>query len=211
MTHNNLTLKEHLLIQEAEEDRKRRSDLTYIEKEAAKKLDKVIVELKGNESAVLTKLAARYDRLVKAIKVMTEKRAELNADIKLRVETLFAAEDVVLTRVIDTVSFTMTVSKTSKQEDKITIDYKAIAEELAKLIPDELQAKVDEIAAAYTTIQKQEDKSPALSVKSKVAEGLLADIKVNVVAALKNAIKSIASWAKKYDKKLNALKKMANV
>lgn len=211
MTHNKLTLKEHLILAEADENRKRREDLTYTEKLVKKQIDRVIVELNGNESGVLTKLAARYDRLDNAIKLMAERKKEMNADIKDRVEDLFAAEDVVLTRVIDTVSFTLTVSKKSKQEDKVTIDYKAIAEELAKLIPDDLQAKVDEIAAAYTTIAKQEDKSPALSVKAKVTEGLIGNLKAGVVSAIKKAIKSVTSWASKYDKKLAALKKLAKI
>jgi hypothetical protein len=207
---DNLTLTEHMLIKEADENRKRRDDLTYTEKEVKKQVDRVIVELNGNESGVLTKLASRYDRLNKAIKVMGEKKNELNADIKEKVEDLFAAEDVVLTRVIETCSFTLTVSKRSKQEDKVTIDYEAIAMELAKLIPDELQAKVDEIVAAYTSIKKQEDKSPALAVKAKVNEGL-GDLAKSLVALVKKAVKSIASWAKKYDRKLAALKKQAHV
>lgn len=203
-----LTLKEHLLITEAEENRKRRPDLTYIEKEVSKKVEKVIVELKGSESAALTKLAAQYDRLNKAIKTMGERKGELNEIIKGKVEDLFAAEDIVLTRVIDTVSFTMTVSKRAKVEDKVTIDFQKIAEELAKLIPDELQAKVDEIVTAYTFIEKQQDKSPALNVKAKVNESLLSDLGSSIVSAVKKAIKSVASWARKYDKKLSNLKKM---
>lgn len=205
---NNLTLIEHLLIKEAEENRKRRSDLTYLEKEVSKKVEKVIVELKGSESAVLTKLAAQYDRLNKAIKTMTERKGDLNAVIKDKVEELFAAEDIVLTRVIDTVSFTMTVSKRAKVEDKVTVDFQKIAEELAVLIPDELQSKVDEIVKAYTFIEKQQDKSPALTVKAKVNEGLLADLGSSIMNMIKKTVKSLTSWATKYDKKLSNLKKM---
>jgi len=209
---DNLTLKEHLLIIEAEEDRKRRADLTYTEKRVKNELDRVTIELSGSESGVLTKLSGRYDRLDKAIKLMGEKKNELNADIKSRVEELFSAEDVVLTRVIETVSFTMTVSKRLKKaDDKKVVDYEAIATELAKLIPEELQAKVEEITLAYTKLIPQEVKSPGLSVKAKVNEGLLTDLKAGVVSMVKRAIKSITSWAIKYDKKLLALKKMAQV
>jgi len=209
---DNLTLKEHLLITEAEEDRKRRADLTYTEKRVKNELDRVTVELSGSESGVLTKLSGRYDRLDKAIKLMGEKKNELNADIKSRVEELFSAEDVVLTRVIETVSFTMTVSKRLKKaDDKKVVDYEAIATELAKLIPEELQAKVEEITLAYTKLIPQEVKSPGLSVKAKVNEGLFTDLKAGVVSMVKRVIKSITSWAIKYDKKLLALKKMAQV
>lgn len=207
----NLTLKEHLLLVEADEERKRRPDLKYTEKEVKKQLDRVIVELHANESGVLTKLASRYERLSKAIKVMGEKKDELNADIKEKVEDLFAAEDIILTRVIETVSFTLTVSKKSKVADKVAVDYKAIAEALMKLVPEDLQTQVEEITKAFTTVTAQQDKSPGLSVKSKVAEGLIGDLKASITSAIKRAIKKVTSWAMKYDKKLLALKKLADV
>lgn len=206
-----LTLKESILFQEADEERKRRGDLTYTEKKTKGVVERVIVELNGNESGVLTKLASRYDRLDKAIKVMGQKKNELNADIKAKVEDLFAAEDIVLTRVIETVSYTMTVSKRSKVDDKTTVDYKSIAEELAKLIPEELQAKVEEITKAYTTVMAQPDKSPALSVKSKVTEGILQDLGTKLVQMIKKLIKSVTSWAISYDRKLDKLKRQLNV
>jgi hypothetical protein len=206
-----LSLKERMIIEDAVENRKRRDDLQYIEKKVKGEIERVTVELKGSESGVLTRLASRYDRLDKAIKVMTQKRNELNADIKEKVEDLFAAEDIVLTRVIDTVSFTMTVSKKSKVADKTTIDFEAIAAELAKLIPDELQTKVDEIVAAYTKITPQPDKSPALSVKAKVTEGMISDIASSIMNFVKKVIKSVTSWAPNFDKKLNKLKKQAEI
>ena len=187
------------------EDSARRSDLTYTETKVKDKVDRVTVELNGNESGVFTKLASRYDRLGKALAVMKEKRDQLNADIKLKAEQLFDAEDIVLTRVVETVSFTMTISKRSKVAPKTTINYEKIAEELAKLIPDELQSKVDEIVKAYTTITEQPDKSPALTVKGKVTEGLLQSI----IMMIGDLLSSIKSWGKSYDAKLNRLKAMA--
>jgi len=201
-----LTFTEHLILTE-----ERRKDLKYVEKEVKKQIERVTLELHGAQSAPLTKLASRYDRLNKAIKTMGEQRDKLNEEIKGKVEDLFNAEDVVLTRVIETVSFTMTVSKKSKTADKEVIDFQKIAEELAILIPDELQAKVDEIVATYTTVVKGQDKSPALQVKPKVNESLLSDLGSKLANAVKSLVKSVASWAKGYDKKLAALKKLANV
>lgn len=206
-----LTLKESILVSEANEQRQRRSDLTYVEKKVKTEIDRVIIELTGAESGALTKLAGKYDRLNNAIKLMSEKKNELNVTIKDRVEELFAVEDVVLTRVIETVSFTMTVSKKARVNDKVTIDYEAISLELAKLIPEELQAKVEEITKAYTTVAVQSDKSPALTVKSKVTEGVITGLKDSIVKLLKQVVKSISSWALKYDRKLAALKKTAKI
>jgi len=206
---DNLSLKEHLLIAEADEQRKRRSDLTYTEKEVKKQIERVIVELNGSESGQLTRLASRYDRLNKAIKVMGEKKDELNADIKAKVEDLFAAEDIVLTRVIETCSFTLTVSKRAKVPEKVAVDYEAIAKALAELISDELQPQVDEILKTFTTITPMPDKSPALQVKAKVNEGFIGDLKASIISLIKKTIKKVASWAPKFDKKLATLKKLA--
>jgi len=203
-----LSLREHMLFSEAVEDRHRRTDLTYIEKKVKDQLDRVIVELNGSESGSLSRLASRYVRLDQAIKVMGKKKDELNAKIKGEVEDLFAAEDIVLTRVIDTVSFTMTVSKKSKSPDKVQVDYESIAKELAKLIPEDLQSKVEEITDAYTKIIPQADKSPALSVKAKVTEGVVGDAINKITAIIGKLIKKVTAWATKFDVRLGALEKL---
>jgi hypothetical protein len=158
----------------------------------------------------MTRLAARYDRLDKAIKKMGEKKNELNEKLKGEVEELFAAEDIVLTRVVETVSFTMTVSKKQKQADKTTIDFEKIAEELAKLIPEELEEQVNEIYKAFTKITPQPDKSPALRVNAKIEEGVV-EIASKFLTFVKLVMKKVLTWSKKYDQKLDALKKLAEI
>ena len=204
---NKTTFRETIVLSEA-----RREDLKYSEKVVKNKIDRVTAELSGSESGAMTRLASRYERLDKAIKRMGEKRGELNDQLKEKVTDLFDAEDVVLTRVVETTSFTMTLSKLVKaadQDPKVIINYEEIAKELAKLIPDELQAKVDEITKMYTEVSIAADKTPALRVKSKVdeslSEGIMDSIKGMAAKALKWA-KSMASWAVGYDKKLAALK-----
>lgn len=201
------TFRETLVLSEA-----RRENLKYTEKVVKNKIDRVIAEVSGNESGVLTRLAARYERLEKAIKRMGEKRSEINEQLKDKVTDLFNAEDIVFTRVVETTSFTMTLSKLVKgadQDPKTVVNYEEIAKELAKLIPDELQAKVDEITALYTQVSIAADKSPALRIKGKVDESLnegVLDIIKGVAAKLMKFAKSAASWAVGYDKKLAALK-----
>lgn len=206
-----MTFRETMILSEA-----RKPDLVYKEKVVKNKVDRVIVELEGSQSGAMTRLASRYDRLEKAIKKMGEKRDELNAKIKEQVEELFAPEDVVLTRVVETVSFTMTLSKLVKseeQEPKKVVKYDKIAEELAKLIPDELQAQVDAIIAKYTEISIAAEKSPALRVKSKVDESLnegIFDLFKSIGSKIAKWLKDTAKWAVSYDKKLDALKKKAS-
>jgi predicted metal-dependent hydrolase len=203
------TFKETIVLSEA-----RNPDLTYSEKVVKNKIDRVTVELAGNPSGVMSRLTSRYDRLDKAIKTMTVKRNEMNEQIKENVTELFNAEDIVLTRVVETISFTLTLSKlvkSSEQNPKTTVDYEAIAKELAKLIPEELQEQVEAITKMYTEVTITADKSPALRIKNKndkLDEGLMDSIKGLANKVVKWA-KSMASWAVGYDKKLAALKAKA--
>lgn len=206
-----LSFKETIVLAEA-----RRSDLKYTEKAVKNKLDRVTVELSGSDSGAMTKLASRFDRLDKAIKKMGEKRTELNDQLKSKVADLFNAEDVVLTRVVETASFAMTLSKLvkgSEQDPKTVIDYEKIAMALAELIPDELQSKVDEIVKMYTEISIAADRSPSLRVKSKVDESLnegVIDMLKAITAKIAKVVRSFAAWAVKYDRKLAALKLQAS-
>jgi hypothetical protein len=203
------TFKETIVLSEA-----RNPDLTYSEKVVKNKIDRVTVELAGNPSGVMSRLTSRYDRLDKAIKTMTVKRNEMNEQIKENVTELFNAEDIVLTRVVETISFTLTLSKlvkSAEQNPKTSVDYEAIAKELAKLIPEELQAQVEAITKMYTEVSIAADKSPALRIKNKndkLDEGLMDSIKGLANKVVKWA-KSMASWAVGYDKKLAALKAKA--
>lgn len=201
------TFKETIILSEA-----RNPDLTYSEKVVKNKIDRVTVELAGNPSGVMSRLTSRYDRLDKAIKTMSVKRNEMNEQIKENATGLFDAEDIVLTRVVETVSFTLTLSKlvkSSEQNPKVVVDYEAIAKELAKLIPEELQTQVEAITKMYTEVSIAADKSPALRIKNKndkLDEGLIDSIKGFATKIVKWA-KSTASWAVGYDKKLANLKK----
>jgi hypothetical protein len=206
------TFKETVVLSEA-----RNPDLTYKEKVVKNKIDRVTVELAGNPSGVMSRLTSRYDRLDKAIKTMTVKRNEMNEQIKDTVTDLFNSEDIVLTRVVETVSFTLTLSKlvkSAEQNPKIVVDYESIAKDLAKLIPEELQAQVEAITKMYTEVSIAADKSPALRIKNKneekLDEGILDSIKGLANKVVKWA-KGMASWAVGYDKKLDSLKKRASL
>ena len=163
-----ITFKQTIVLAEA-----RREDLKYSEKVVKNKVDRVTVELEGNDSGIMTKLAARWARLDKAIRTMSTKRDEVHEKLKSGVTDLFNAEDVVLTRVVETASFVMTLSKlvkSSDQDSKVVVNYQAIAEDLAKLIPEELQPQVDAIVKLYTEVKIAAEKAPALRVKEKVDE-----------------------------------------
>lgn len=190
----------------------RQADVAYVEKKAKNAVVKVIAELKGHDASVLSQLARRFDRLKVAIEKMTETRDKLNSDIKGRVVDLFDAEDKVLTRVVDTAGFTMTLSaQATKGKDKVVVNWEEIAKELVKLVPDELQAKVDEIQAAYTKSSIMDIPSPGLRVDNKAAKAAAKAVSVEegIIDSLKKlglALKKrIDSWGKRYDKTMQGL------
>lgn len=187
----------------------RNPDLKYKEKVVKNKVDRVTVELAGSDSATITKLATRFERLQTAMELMGKKRAEINDVMKGKVEALFDAEDIVLTRVVETAAFSLTLSKRvapEEQDPKTVVDYKSIATELAALISDDLQEQVNAIVKKYTEVSIAQEKAPALRVKAKVTEGVM-DVLKNVTDSISRFVKSITSWAKGYDNKLNGLKK----
>lgn len=197
-----LTFKQHLLLTEA-----RRSDgsIVYTEKMTKNVVDRVTAELKGTESATMTRLAKRYARLEVSLEAMKKKREELNERLKTDVQELFNPEDVVLTRVAQTAQFTLTLAKEIKKaEGKTTVNYEKIAAELAKLIPENLQAKVDEITKLYTTIEAAKAPVAKLSVSKEVNEGVM-DVMRGWAMKAKAFMKSILSWGHSYDAKLSAL------
>lgn len=187
-------------------------ELKYTSKLVKNKLDRVTVELNGNKSGVMSRLTSRYARLDKAAKLMKEKRDELNAQMKSVAEDLFEAEDALLTRVVDTISFTITLSKAEKAADKSdtkTIDYEAIVKELSSMVP-ELEEKMKELTEKYTTVKAATDTPVKLTVKQKTNEGLKDSI-TSLVKSFSSFVKRITSWGNTYDKKLTALKNKAGV
>lgn len=183
--------------------------LPYTEKrnKTSKALERVTVELEGNKSGVMSKLTTRYSRLDKAAKLMQARRNDLNEAMKKEAGALFDAEDEIVTRVVETISYTITLSKAERGADKPpkkTVDYKAIVEALETMVP-ELTEKIKELTDKYTAIVDAVDTPQALRVKSKLDEGILK----KALAWVKDFLKGIKSWGKDYDTRLAALKKQA--
>jgi septal ring factor EnvC (AmiA/AmiB activator) len=184
----------------------RQADLVYTEKRIKTLLDRVTVELSGNQSGVMSKLTTRYARLDKTAKLLAARREEVNAQMKDKAEALFDATDAVLTRVVETVSFTITLSKAEKAADKkpkSTVDYTAVVKELQTMVP-ELDEQLKALIAKYTEVVAAKDTPVALRVKSKIEEGVLS----SVWSSLKSFAKGIKAWAKGYDERLDALRSM---
>lgn len=194
----------------------RQPDLAYKEKRVKGELDRVTVELGGNYSGAMSRLTTRYSRLDTQAKLMVERRNSVNVQMKDVVQRLFDAEDQVLTRVVDTCSYTIMLTKAEKAETKESskkIDYEAIVKELSKMVP-ELTEQIQAITAKYTELIPSKDTPASLRVKPRVAEGLGTNIALAalgftaaiVVEMISGLVTKILSWTKSYDKRLNVLK-----
>jgi len=198
------TFKEHLVLLEARKD-----SAKYTEKQVKGALDRVTAKLSGTESASMTKLARRYARLDASIKKMKEEHDALNTRLKGDIQDYFNAEDVVLTRVVETAQFTLTMAKeVQKGEPTKQIDYEKVIAALSALIPDELQSRVDMITEKYTTIVPPKPPIKRLTVSKEVNEEVLEE---GIIERAKAFFKSIMSWATRFDSKLDKIKKMAGM
>jgi len=208
----------------------RRKDLVYKDKVMKGVIERVTVELEGSESSVFSRAAKRYKQMDRLLDAIQEKRNELNGQVKDKVLEYFDdAADVIYTRVIDTVSMTATVSKTTPAtpagKDEV-VDYEKVVKELMKLVP-EIESKANELIKEFTSIKviaakpeitklavkfkDEDDKQKKLKGKldDMLDEGL-SDVWMAIKRQAKAIFDSMASWGKEYDKKLADIKKMAS-
>lgn len=170
--------------------------LTYTEKKVKEKIDRVILSLQGNQSGKFTKLISNYKKIQKACEALAKKQDELNSHLKEEVEALYDAQDEVYTRVVDTISATLTLSK--KQVVTTTkTDYEAVLAKLIEATP-ELESKIKELVDQFTKVTTT-DKSPAL--RTTIKEDLK-DLAKQLKEMAKEALKSFKAWGKSFDKKL---------
>lgn len=194
----------------------RQPNLSYKEKHVKDMLDRVSVELSGNDSGAMSRLTTRYTRLDKSAKLLTERRNEVNAQMKEVIQRLFDAEDEVLTRIVDTCSYTIMLTKSENAATKSStkkIDYASIVNELSQMVP-ELTEQIKALTAKYTELIPPKDTPAQLKVKIRADEGATADrallalgfTKDSVIKLIHGLISAITTWTKSYDQRLAALK-----
>ena len=183
----------------------RKSNLNYSFKEVKGKLEKITVKLEGNESGVFTKIGNRYKEIDTAVKQLEVEREGLNTEIKEKFGDYFdESTDAVVTRIIETVSITMQLSKRAAPEmGKDKVDYEKALLILGDMLP-ELKEKIEEVKKLCTTAGTMSvPKSPALSVK--INEDLT-DKLFAFTKRVMNILNRFKMWGKAYDEKLEKLK-----
>lgn len=188
------------------------SDVTYSAKETKGQITQVIANLSSHESAKYTKLG----RNLKRIEWLSEKVSQLKEQVKQetreKIADLFHAEDACRTRVIETVSFTLKMTK--DPEASTSIKYAKVLEELQEHLTPELLAIMEGLKNKYSTVVEKE---PALikmqDKKATTEESFDAMLDEGILDTLRQFfhkyLQKVLDWGRKYDAKLEQLKAAA--
>lgn len=159
---------------------------------------KVTANLRGSESASFTRLAKDLIEMEGLSKQIEELKKSVKANTKSNVADMFDASDAVLTRVIRTKSFVVTLSK--DPEASTSYKYKEILDELTQHLTPEL---IKVLEATKKKFESSVNRSPTIKAEPIVKEcivreGIFSKFKMRVMR-----------WAQKYDRKLDHLKSLA--
>jgi uncharacterized protein (UPF0335 family) len=162
----------------------------------------VVAVLKSYNSQVYTKLAQKVERISQLEAEVKALKEEVKQETRENITDLFDAEDAVRTRVVDTVSFILTLSKDPKATE--SPKYKEILETLSSSLTPELIAVLENLKKTMVTVTQ---KAPALRIRAKDEQ---LDEEDNMIARFVNQLKSLVGrWAGSYDRKLDQLKQYA--
>lgn len=182
-------------------------NVTYSTKEVKGKLDRVIADLAGKQSGEWTRISNQYIELDDSIKQLTLKRDELNTKLKEKATELFEAEDEVLTRVVETIQLTLTLSKKSVKPSVEVVDAEAVVKALSSAnLPEKLKLMVDELIAANTTMSKEKVTPEKLSIKRVDEASIVGTIK-GIIRTIRKSISFVKSMLGGFDKDLLKIKK----
>ncbi len=157
--------------------------------------DRTIAKLKSHQSATYTKLAQKIQKLSNLEEEVSKLKEEIKDNTKEDIADLFDAADEAKTRVVETLQFIFTLSKTP--EPSKTVQYKDILEKLSEKFTPELITMMEGLKE--TMVKKGAAKSPSLRVKAKES----IDHSPSIFSKLKA---TIIKWGKSYDEKFNKLK-----
>lgn len=163
--------------------------------------DKVVAKLKSYNSQVYTKLAQKVERIEALEDEIKALKAEVKSGAREHVNALFDAEDVVRTRVVDTVSFILTLSKDPKPTE--TVQYAKVITELEKSLTPELILILENLKAQFKTVTQKE---PSLKIIAKPKD----DLEESMHSYQRKFDAFIHQWAERYDDKLDSLKQLVS-
>jgi len=157
-----------MILNELFEARQTHPEIEYKEKKVKGVLDRVIALLSGNKSGAFTRIAQRYKRIDRLQKLMKEERDALNKEIKAKIRPLFDVQDEIYTRIIETASLTITLSRAQSGTNEY-LDIESYVEELEKLMPG-MEKQIEALRKQFTIVEEFE-KDESVRVRVKEDEG----------------------------------------
>lgn len=181
--------------------------VTYSAETTKGELTKITAFLASYDSARYTKLGNNLVKIVKLTEELKQLQDETKEEARELLGDFFWAENAVCTRVVETVSFTFTLSKTPKPV--ASVSYSKVLADLEEHLTPELLEKLKMIKANHTSAPVQKaaslkavDKRVPVATEESINEGMGDKLK-GFFAKLKDwAFK----WGKQYDAKLDKLK-----
>jgi hypothetical protein len=194
----------------------RKKKLNYVETKVKNAIDRVTVELAGKQSESATKLANEYKILKDITEDLKIKKDKFNEKATQYVLDYFDASDEIYTRVLSTVSLTLTVSKKTVEEQTI-FDFDSFYNDILVLVP-QLKKKLEILKEKYTVVEEKE-KKPSLRVKldneeveeSVIFENVVTNFWSKIQDFGKRLLSAFRSWGKIYDRKLEAIETKYNI
>jgi uncharacterized protein (UPF0335 family) len=156
----------------------------------------VTAKLRSYKSQSYTKLASKVERISQLESELKTLKEEVKQETRENVSELFDAEDAAHTRVVQTMSFILTLSKDPKPT--VSPKYKEILDALSEKLTPELIVVLEELKKQMVTVTQ---KSPSLKIKQ-INESFFSDL-------LTRTKKAVLRWGRNYDAKLQHLKNFA--
>lgn len=190
----------------------RNKNIEYTDTQGPGDLEKVTAHLRGKDSEIYTKLLKKLDKLEKLEKEVSALKKEVKAETKQHIVELFDADDACRTRVVETVSVIMTLTKDPKPVEGYK--YGEILKELEDHLTPSLTKVLAEIRDRYKTTTQR---APSLSYhgvmpeSTVVREGLLdgASLVFQRLAREFSQFKTlILAWGERYDRRLARVQDM---
>lgn len=171
-------------------------NISYIEDTA----ERVVAQLKSYNSAEYTRLANRVEEISQLEAEIKQAKEDVKSMAREHVAALFTADDIAKTRVVDTVSFILTLSKDPKPTE--SYQHAKIIGELTNHLTPELIAILEEIKSRYKTVTPKE---PSLKISRKEPEQL----DESLAGHFGKLLAVVKRWAAGYDDRLRRLRRMA--
>lgn len=161
---------------------------------------KVTANLASYNSQIYTNLAKKLEDIKQLSDDLAKLKDEVKQETRDHIADLFAAEDETRTRVVETVSFTMSLSAKPKATE--SYKYAEIVKALESDLTPELLTVLKALKEKFKTVTQKES-----SLKVELKEGIWDTI----INGIRSFYSAITKWCSSYDKKLAKLKAEASL